>query len=124
VEALQPDAWAALDFYGPLFGWEFAGPGPMPGDVSGEYFVARVKGRDALDTPGFRSAVLADPQGAAFSIRAPGRPQPSRAPTGQSSTAPASATIPPARTPSETSARPVDRMLSGSLLPRAEVRGS
>src|SRR3954447_25999363 len=46
VETLQPDPQAALDFYGPLFGWEFAGPGPMPGDPPGEYFVARVRGRD------------------------------------------------------------------------------
>ena len=46
VETLQPDPRAALDFYGPLFGWEFAGPGPMPGHLPGEYFVARVKGRD------------------------------------------------------------------------------
>lgn len=46
VETLQPDPRAALDFYGPLFGWEFAGPGPMPGDLPGEYFVARVSGRD------------------------------------------------------------------------------
>lgn len=46
VETLQPDPRAALDFYGPLFGWEFAGPGPMPGDPPGQYFVARVKGRD------------------------------------------------------------------------------
>jgi predicted enzyme related to lactoylglutathione lyase len=46
VETLQPDLRAALDFYGPLFGWEFAGPGPMPGDPPGEYFVARVRGRD------------------------------------------------------------------------------
>lgn len=46
VETLQPDPRAALDFYGPLFGWEFAGPGPMPGQLPGEYFVARVQGRD------------------------------------------------------------------------------
>jgi uncharacterized protein len=46
VDTLQPDPAAALDFYGPLFGWEFAGPGPMPGDLPGEYFVARVDGRD------------------------------------------------------------------------------
>jgi hypothetical protein len=37
---------AALEFYVPLFGQTLAGPGPMPGDLSGEYFVARVKGRD------------------------------------------------------------------------------
>lgn len=46
VETLQPDPQAALDFYRPLFGWEFAGPGPMPGDPPGQYFVARVRGRD------------------------------------------------------------------------------
>jgi hypothetical protein len=41
VETLQPDPRAALDFYGTLFGSEFAGPGPMPGDPPGEYYVAR-----------------------------------------------------------------------------------
>ena len=46
VETLQPDPQAALDFYGPLFDWEFAGPGPVPGDPPGKYFVARVRGRD------------------------------------------------------------------------------
>jgi predicted enzyme related to lactoylglutathione lyase len=46
VDTVQPDPRAALDFYGPLFGWEFAEPGPMPGDLPGEYFVARVNGRD------------------------------------------------------------------------------
>src|SRR3569833_3146472 len=46
VETLQPDPQAALDFYGPLLGWEFAGPGPQPGDPPGEYFVARARGRD------------------------------------------------------------------------------
>jgi predicted enzyme related to lactoylglutathione lyase len=46
VETLQPDLPAALDFYGTLFGWEFAGPGPMPGDLPGEYFVGRLEGRD------------------------------------------------------------------------------
>jgi predicted enzyme related to lactoylglutathione lyase len=46
VETLQPDPRAALDFYGALLGWEFAGPGPRPGGLSGEYFVARVDGRD------------------------------------------------------------------------------
>ena len=45
VETLQPDPRGALEFYGPLFGWEFAGPEPMP-DQPGEYFVARVKGRE------------------------------------------------------------------------------
>jgi predicted enzyme related to lactoylglutathione lyase len=46
VDTLQADPRAALDFYGPLFGWQFVGPGAMPGDLPGEYFVARVKGRD------------------------------------------------------------------------------
>jgi uncharacterized protein len=46
VETLQWDAQAALDFYGPLFGWEFIGPALMPGEPPGEYFVARVRGRD------------------------------------------------------------------------------
>jgi predicted enzyme related to lactoylglutathione lyase len=44
VETLQPGPHEALDFYGPLFGWEFGDPGPMPG--GGEYFVARTRGRD------------------------------------------------------------------------------
>jgi uncharacterized protein len=46
VDTLQPDPRAALDFYGPLFGWDFAGPALMPGDPPGDYFVARVRGRD------------------------------------------------------------------------------
>lgn len=44
VDTLQPDPRAALEFYGPLFGWEFGEPGPMPG--GGEYFVAQLRGRD------------------------------------------------------------------------------
>jgi predicted enzyme related to lactoylglutathione lyase len=46
VDSAQPDVPAALDFYGALLGWEFAGPGSMPGDPPGEYHVARVRGRD------------------------------------------------------------------------------
>jgi uncharacterized protein len=45
VETLQPDLQSALAFYGRLFGWQFDGPGPMPGG-RGQYFVARVNGRD------------------------------------------------------------------------------
>jgi len=45
VETLQPDPRAALGFYGPLFDWEFSEPVPMPGGLSGEYFVAEVDGR-------------------------------------------------------------------------------
>jgi len=46
VETLQANPRAALDFYVPLFGWEIVGPASTPGDPPGEYFVARVKGRD------------------------------------------------------------------------------
>lgn len=46
IETLQPDVDAALDFYGALFGWEFAGPEPIPGAAAGQYFVARIGGRD------------------------------------------------------------------------------
>lgn len=45
IDTLQADPHAALDFYAGLFGWEIAGPGPMP-DAGGEYFVARVNGQD------------------------------------------------------------------------------
>jgi uncharacterized protein len=45
VETLQPDPRAALAFYGALFGWEFSDPGPMPGGLPGEYYVANVGGR-------------------------------------------------------------------------------
>jgi predicted enzyme related to lactoylglutathione lyase len=44
VDTLQPDPRAAVEFYSGVFGWEFVGPGPMPG--GGEYFVARHEGRD------------------------------------------------------------------------------
>jgi len=44
VETLQPDPRSALGFYGSLLGWEFSAPGPMPGDLPGEYFVADVDG--------------------------------------------------------------------------------
>jgi uncharacterized protein len=46
VETLQPDPRAAQRFYEGVFGWEFTGPGEMPGDPPGEYFVARRGGRD------------------------------------------------------------------------------
>jgi uncharacterized protein len=47
VDTMQPDPGAAVEFYGGLFGWEFEGPGEMPGDPPGQYFVARLRGRDA-----------------------------------------------------------------------------
>jgi predicted enzyme related to lactoylglutathione lyase len=46
VDTLQADARGAKDFYAGVFGWEYEGPGPMPGDPPGEYFVARLRGRD------------------------------------------------------------------------------
>ncbi len=46
VETLQPDPPAALGFYGALLGWEFPEPGPMPGGLPGDYFVAQVEGRE------------------------------------------------------------------------------
>jgi uncharacterized protein len=46
VDTLTPDPEAAKQFYGAIFGWEYSGPGPMPGDPPGEYFVAQVRGHD------------------------------------------------------------------------------
>ncbi len=40
VDILSPEPEAAMTFYAALFGWEFAGPGPM------DYSVARLRGRD------------------------------------------------------------------------------
>jgi predicted enzyme related to lactoylglutathione lyase len=46
VDTGQPDPDAARKFYGSLFGWTFIGPGDMPGDPPGRYFVAQLRGRD------------------------------------------------------------------------------
>jgi uncharacterized protein len=46
VDVLGPDTAQLTDFYGAVFGWDFTGPGEMPGDPPGEYFVARLRGRD------------------------------------------------------------------------------
>ena len=46
VDTLTADLDTAMGFYGGIFGWEFAGPGPMPGDPPGDYYVARVHGDD------------------------------------------------------------------------------
>jgi predicted enzyme related to lactoylglutathione lyase len=46
VEALVPDPEGMREFYSGVFGWEFEGPGKMPGEDSSEYFVARLRGRD------------------------------------------------------------------------------
>ena len=44
VDIAQPDPSAAMSFYRGLFGWEFSGPGETPD--GGDYFVARLRGRD------------------------------------------------------------------------------
>jgi uncharacterized protein len=46
VDVMGPDVGRLTDFYGALFGWDFTGPGEMPGDPPGEYFVAQLRGRD------------------------------------------------------------------------------
>lgn len=46
VDTLTADVEAAKTFYRGIFGWDFAGPGAMPGDPPGEYYVARVHGDD------------------------------------------------------------------------------
>ena len=46
VDTGQPDVDQALLFYGAVFDWGFAGPGPMPGDPPGRYFVAQRAGKD------------------------------------------------------------------------------
>lgn len=45
VDTFQPDPRAAKDFYGPLFGWTFDDPTPMPSGLEGDYYAARVRGR-------------------------------------------------------------------------------
>jgi predicted enzyme related to lactoylglutathione lyase len=59
VEVLAPDARAAVDFYRGLFGWESAGPGPMPD--GGEYFVARIDGDDVAGIATLPSTGVAEP---------------------------------------------------------------
>jgi hypothetical protein len=52
VDVSEPDADAALDFYGGLFGWEFEET--MPPDAGGNYFVARHEAESSsiFDTSG------------------------------------------------------------------------
>lgn len=45
VDTFQPDPRAAMDFYGPLFGWSFDDPAPMPSGLDGDYFIARLGGQ-------------------------------------------------------------------------------
>jgi uncharacterized protein len=60
VETLQPDPDAATRFYAELFGWQYVGPGPMPGEPPGRYFVARLRGRDVAGV-GTKPAQAAPP---------------------------------------------------------------
>lgn len=46
VETFQIDPRAALEFYGPMFGWEFSEGQPMAGGLAGDYFAAQLHGRD------------------------------------------------------------------------------
>ena len=46
VDTLQSDPDGAMRFYGDVFGWNFVGPGTMPGDPPGRYYVAQLRGRD------------------------------------------------------------------------------
>jgi predicted enzyme related to lactoylglutathione lyase len=46
VETLQHDPERAAAFYASVFGWEYAGPGAMPGPAAAPYFVARSAGAD------------------------------------------------------------------------------
>lgn len=46
VDTLQDDPEAATHFYGELFGWEFEGPGEMPGNPPGRYYVATLRGKE------------------------------------------------------------------------------
>jgi uncharacterized protein len=55
VDTSQPDPEASLDFYRGLFGWEFESV--MPPGSPGQYFIARIRGRDA-------AAVGSIPEGA------------------------------------------------------------
>jgi uncharacterized protein len=61
VETLQPDPEAATRFYSELFGWQYDGPGPTPGEPPGRYFVARLRGRDVA---GVGSKPVQTPPGA------------------------------------------------------------
>jgi predicted enzyme related to lactoylglutathione lyase len=46
VDTLQPNVPRALEFYGQIFGWDFAGRNPVAGDAGGQYYVAHYRGRD------------------------------------------------------------------------------
>jgi predicted enzyme related to lactoylglutathione lyase len=59
VETLQHEPRSALAFYGALFGWDGKGPGSMPD--GGEYFVARLHGKDAAGIASLPAGGMAEP---------------------------------------------------------------
>lgn len=61
VDTGQPDPDAATKFYGSLFGWTFIGPGDMPGDPPGRYFVAQLRGRDVAGVSSLPAGAPATP---------------------------------------------------------------
>ena len=46
VDTLCSDVEGAKRFYAGVFGWDFTGPGAMPSEPPGQYFVAQVDGHD------------------------------------------------------------------------------
>src|SRR5918998_1727317 len=46
VDVTGPDTDRLTGFYGAVFGWDFTGPGEIPGYPPGKYFVAQLRGRD------------------------------------------------------------------------------
>jgi predicted enzyme related to lactoylglutathione lyase len=46
VDTLQHDVDRALEFYRGVFGWTMTGPGKMPGNPPGRYYVAQLHGDD------------------------------------------------------------------------------
>lgn len=71
VDTLQPDPRSARDFYGPLFGWTFDRPVPMPAGFDGDYYSARLRGQlvagigqaPPLSPPGWLTHVRVDDVG-------------------------------------------------------------
>ena len=64
VDTLGPNPGRLTEFYGAIFGWDFAGPGTMPGDGSpGEYHVARLRGRDVAGIGSLPAGATPGPPG-------------------------------------------------------------
>jgi uncharacterized protein len=57
VETLQDEPQAAMTFYRSVFGWEFEGPAPISSGAAGEYYVARLGGRDVAGIGSLASPV-------------------------------------------------------------------